>query len=81
MCKKKSFDNWWDAQTRINEINPDKENDKPQRYYKCLDCNKWHLTKISTDSNNQRNQKIAKKVKNREKHFIRKETEFWIKKI
>ena len=81
MCNKVKFDNWWDAQTRLNEINPNKESDKPQRMYKCLDCNKWHLTKISADDNNQRSQKIAEKVKKREECFINKEVEFYSKKF
>ena len=81
MCKKVNFDNWWDAQLRIKEINPNKDEDKPQRMYKCITCGKWHLTKISTESNNQRTQKIGEKVKNREEKFINRETEFWNKKF
>lgn len=81
MCKKKSFDNWWDAQTRLKEINPKNEDDKPQRAYKCIDCGFWHLTKISAENNNKRAMKIAEKNKNREEKFINRETNFWNKKF
>lgn len=81
MCNKTKFDNWWDARFRIKQINPFGESNKPIREYKCLLCNKWHLTKIPLTSNNERTLKISEKVKKREEYFINKETEFWIKKF
>lgn len=83
MCKtgKKEFDTIFDAQIRINQINPNKEANKPNRSYKCEYCNKYHLTKISHESNNERNRKIGEKVKKREENFIKRETEYYTKKF
>lgn len=81
-CKKVSFDNWWDAIARLNEIkkNSDRE-EMPQRAYKCEKCSKWHLTKISQQEKQVKDLKQNERVKKREEIFIKKETAYWEKKF
>lgn len=83
MCKtnKKEFDTIFDALIRVKEINPRKEPNKPNRAYKCEFCGKFHLTKGSHDALAKRNKKISEKVKRHEENFIKKETDFLIKKF
>lgn len=82
MCKKANFKTWWEASERLKEIAKTSKEDKvPQSYYKCLECNYWHLTSIDNNTRAIRNQKIDKKVESREKGFINREAEFWSKKF
>lgn len=81
-CLKKSFETNKEAKARANEINIINRSNKDKtklRPYKC-ECGKFHLTSMSKNKYLVVNDQDYR-VKTREKNFIRRETEYWEKKL
>jgi hypothetical protein len=83
-CKKKTFDNFQEATTKLTEIMSESiEKVKPIRVYKCIYCNKYHLTskKISEYGRNVQRKidGIRRRNLRRERSFIKRESEYWEK--
>lgn len=79
-CKKKGFDNVELANKKISEIYKETKKSLLMRAYKCKECSKFHLTKMTKHKHKFFTDKTYRKDIQL-KSFLKTETEYWNRKF